>query len=393
MKSKNKRNFIKTSAQLSIICMFTQLFGCFNFSDIKNKLKKRKKTSSTGNTPLPKKLNPVIIPDESLSVSVEKALNSRCSSDTDNDQFVFHWGLFDLSKKLSSEQIDFIIKTAMSCQPLIGENSLTASKNILTFQFNNNIPKDSHDYIMIKNGMLQQAVCLICSALGVAMVHHNLGKDGTLLSKNNFGTVKMILGAMKQSYNNSFWSSSKSMQTTSWIKGNLPDPIRDSKSKLFSVLTSIKNSNINNNKTDLNTISQLLWAARGSTPHAVKSKSSGLTIPTWAGKDAISNIFLMSHLKLYRYNNKKRGRPCHSIKEIKQFKSHIYDEFLKIFNPYNCFIVLCTKDKYSRSLWEIGYQFLNILLQAKSLNLHYKSFLLNKSQKKYFSKLHLTNAV
>ena len=36
-------------------------------------------------------------------------------------------------------------------------------------------------------------------------------------------------------------------------------------------------------RADKTKISQLLWAARGRTPHYVKSHPWGLTIPTWGG--------------------------------------------------------------------------------------------------------------
>ena len=44
------------------------------------------------------------LPDEGSTISVEKALNSRCSSDDDGNPRKFHWGMFDRTKKLSEEQ-------------------------------------------------------------------------------------------------------------------------------------------------------------------------------------------------------------------------------------------------------------------------------------------------
>ncbi len=52
------------------------------------------------------------LPEEGDNISVEMALNSRCTSDYDGNPEKFHWGMFDRKKKLSSEQIKKIISLA-----------------------------------------------------------------------------------------------------------------------------------------------------------------------------------------------------------------------------------------------------------------------------------------
>ena len=43
----------------------------------------------------------VELPSEGHAISVEMALNSRCTSDYDENPKRFHWGMFDTTKKLS----------------------------------------------------------------------------------------------------------------------------------------------------------------------------------------------------------------------------------------------------------------------------------------------------
>ena len=47
----------------------------------------------------------VTLPGECLKISVEMALNSRCTSDYDGNPKRFHWGMFDPERKLSKDQI------------------------------------------------------------------------------------------------------------------------------------------------------------------------------------------------------------------------------------------------------------------------------------------------
>ncbi|OEU50949.1 MAG: hypothetical protein BA861_12040 [Desulfobacterales bacterium S3730MH5] len=49
---------------------------------------------------------------EGETISVEMALNSRCTSDYDGNSKKFHWGMFDGSRRLSETQIKRIIHLA-----------------------------------------------------------------------------------------------------------------------------------------------------------------------------------------------------------------------------------------------------------------------------------------
>ena len=59
---------------------------------------------------------------------------------------------------------------------------------------------------MIESGMQQQAICLICAALGVGMVFKNLSDNGVSFSDKYYATTRIQLDPMKPSYNGSSWS-------------------------------------------------------------------------------------------------------------------------------------------------------------------------------------------
>ena len=128
-------------------------------------------------------------------------------------------------------------------------------------------------------------------------------------------------------------------------------------------------------------ISQLLWAARGRTPHFYKSRPWGLTIPTWAGEQNISSVYLISDFKLSKYVNWHKNRPTHSLLEVARIDKQIFDKFSRSYSPNDRFIVLGKNEDFQRSLWKVGYQLLNLLLQASVLNINYRVFLLDTSQK------------
>ena len=53
----------------------------------------------------------------------------------------------------------------------------------------------------------------------------------------------------------------------------------------------------------------------------------------------------------------------------------------------NGLIVIGKNETTGRALWEIGYQLMNLLVQAKSLDIGYNSFLLNEDQSKLISNM------
>jgi hypothetical protein len=133
-------------------------------------------------------------------------------------------------------------------------------------------------------------------------------------------------------------------------------------------------------------VGQLLWAARGRTPHLYKSKPWGTTIPTSEGRQDITCVSVISHSGSYRYVNWRKGRPTHFL-----FKHAALDDSLRrhlesFYPPWNCFIVLEANESSLLAYWEIGYQLLNLLLQAQSIKLGYRSILLDSDQRNVFQK-------
>ncbi|MEW6067030.1 MAG: hypothetical protein AB1610_01845 [Nitrospirota bacterium] len=323
----------------------------------------------------------VELSSEGETISVEMVLNSRCTSDYDENPKKFHWGMFDRTKKLSNEQIKKIIRLAKIPRFTDRKVEIKSDRNMLTFVIENRTSVPLRDWIMVENGMQQQAVGLVCAALGVGMVFSNLGKDGNPISDTEYATINIKLDPMKPTYDRTFWTSSTPSGEKHWMRGNLPDPVRDGKKSLVSMLDTLKLKNKGSQIATIESLSQLLWAARGRTPHFYKSKPWGMTIPTWAGEQHISSIYLISDNKLSQYINWANNRPTHSLVELKKIDKTLLHQLKSSFFVYDKFIVLGKNENFNRALWEVGYQLLNILLQANALDMSYEVALLDENQK------------
>lgn len=322
------------------------------------------------------------LPSEGPAISVETALNSRCTSDYDGDPEKFHWGMFDKTKKLSDDQIKKVMHLAKIPRFTVEKVEIQSERNMLTFIVDNHASGIEKDWIMVESGMQQQAVGLVCAALGVGMIFKNLGKDGTPISGTEYASVKIKLDPMKPTYNGSFWSTLPPAGTNPWVRGNLPDPIRDGDKPLTSTLTSLRIENKGSIIATEESISQLLWAARGRTPHLYKSKPWGMTIPTWAGEQRISSVYLISNNKLSKYINWDNDRPTHSLSVLNKFDDQLLGELSRLFSPHRKFIILGKNEHFARALWEVGYQLLNLTVQARGLDIGYQAALLDETQKK-----------
>lgn len=323
----------------------------------------------------------VILPYEGRSVSVEMALNSRCTSDYDGNPRKFHWGMFDGTKKLSDGQIKRIIGLAKIPRFTDRKVEIQSERNILTFVIDNHASGLLRDWIMVESGMQQQAIGLVCAALGVGMVFSNLGKDGNPISDTDYATINIKLDPIKPTYNGSFWTSTPPSGEKPWLKGNLPDPVRDGKKSLVSTLDTLKIKNRGSQIATIESLSQLLWVARGRTPHFYKSQPWGMTIPTWASEQNISSVYLVSNNKLSQYINWANNRPTHSLLELRKIDKASLYQLKSSFSLNDKFIVLGKNENFNRALWEVGYQLLNILLQAKALDIPYEAALLDENQK------------
>lgn len=336
---------------------------------------------------------PYNFPENGYLTSVEMALNSRCTSDYNGNPKKFHWGMFDPDKKLTQSQAQEIIR--LSKVPRFTDHRLETqtNNNLITFIIDNKVEGIERDWLMIESGMQQQATGLVCAALGAGMVFKNMGQDGTKLSEADHANVKIKVDAMKPTYDHSYWSSSPPVKSKPWTHGNLPDPIRNDEKPLIKVMDALETKNKGSKISSAATISQLLWAARGRTPHLYKSTEWGMTIPTWGGEQHISGVYFLLNRKLYKFLNWHNNRPTQRIELANDISENQSNDILSHISAGNCFIVLARNEAKARSFWEIGYQLFNMMLQAHSLNISYEAILLNEDQKELFNKIGLSKAV
>ena len=320
------------------------------------------------------------LPPEGPAVSVELALNSRCSSDYDGNPRKFHWGIFDRTKKLSEEQIEEIVGLAKVPRFSDGKIGIRSDHNLLRFVIDHRATGMQKRRMMVESGMQQQAVGLICSSLGVGMVVNSLGKDGSSFSEDEFATVRVRLGAMEPTYDGSYWSRMAPAGRSAWLSGNLADPVRDGKEPLIAALAGLRTKHEGSEKLRQELMSQLLWAARGRTPHLYKSRPWGLTIPTWGGQQNLSSVYVISDKKLAKYVNWSGNRPTHSLVELAEIRRDLWHTLKEAGLSSERAIVIGRNEDFGRSLWEAGYQLLNILVQAKALDVPYEAAILDENQ-------------
>lgn len=319
-----------------------------------------------------------ILPADGHAVSVETALNSRCTSDDDGQPRVFHWGMFDTDSKLTHEQIELVLSSASIPRLTNGLVKVTADSNLLTFTIDNRAAGRLKDLMMVESGMQQQAVGLVCAALGVGNVFSGLGPEGKALSADEFATVRMRIDAMRPSYAGSYWTSAAPSGPRPWRPGNLPDPARRGGRPLIAVLADCRPERRDGRKASAADVGQLLWAARGRTPHFYKFQPWGLTIPTNRGEQGLTSVHVLEGNRLSRYVNWKRRRPTHSLEAAGSAGGPAQKEMDDRFGPGQSCVILSRNETSGRALWEIGCQLLNLVVQATSLGLSYEAALLEE---------------
>jgi len=332
-----------------------------------------------------------VLPEAGPSVSVETALNSRCTSDADDNPENFHWGMFDRKRTLSRGQIEAIVSRVRIPRWTDGGLRIKAEKNLLTFIIDNRAAGRVREWLMVESGLEQQALGLVCAALGVGYVFSTLGEDGISLSAEEQATVRIRIDAMKPSYDGAYWTSAAPPRPRPWKPGNLPDPIRSGDRALLTVLADLKTERPEGGAVSPARLGQLLWAARGRTPHFFKSDPWGLTIPTYRGEQALSHVHVAAGDRLSRYVNRADNRPTHSLADAGEIPAGGVKDLAGRFGPGRLYIILGKSETAARALWEIGYQLLNLMLQAASLGLTYKAVLVD--DKALFRGTELTDPV
>lgn len=377
----SRRLFIYITGMLALIALATNLSPVLEIiRRIQGKFIKAQELPPI-NQRIKTQLNP-----QGETVSVELALNSRCTSDYNGNQKIFHWGLFDPEKKVVADDIQHLIDRVHIPRFTDGLLKIKAEENMLYFQMADETDELKRSWMMIESGMQQQVVCLLCAAFGIGMVFKSLGDNGAKASDSIHSNTRIKLDAMLPSYNGSYWIDSAPEGWRPWLKGNLPSPNRNGKMSLTGLLTSItQNSPAKNKPANTSDVSQLLWAARGRTPHYYKSKPWGMTIPVSRGNQNITSVFLVRSKDLFRYSNFKNGRPTHHLEKLHAISDIIsFDPDFQKPNTYNCQIILSINENTGRAYWEIGYQLINIILQASALKLLVSANLVDHSLRDAF---------
>jgi len=340
-------------------------------------------------------------------VSIEKVLNSRCSSQFDAGPKKSHWGTF-----LDRRPPKKIINRALRCckVPRFSTGKLVHwfKNGYLFLGFEK--PKDPHTerVLHIESGMQQEAVYLACTAQGVGACIHNQGINGTEYGEK-IATSRHLIMEIADPYETGKFTTKAPGPEKPFRRGkNLSEPLRDGDTECPPQLEHLKSFNKSNSPATKKEASQLLWAAKGRTPHCIRIHAWdlqwGLTIPTWGGGQDYTSVYLMKDGKLFRYINwtKKlsllnrmfreklkwtRGNPTHDVHFIRKVNIHAQ------LDGADVAIILCRNEKTSRALWEAGYMLENMFLQAKSLHISYGSKIFKTEETAQLAELGVRNAV
>lgn len=312
-------------------------------------------------------------------ISVEKVLNSRCSCDFDRNPKMNHWGTFIRDRSPSAEILEQIVECCRVPQFSSGKLSTWFKDNYLFLGFEKSGDPSKTLMLHVESGMQQEAVYLACTALGLGSCIHNLGIDGTAYG-DKIATARHMILEKEDSYVPGKFSTAAPGPEKPFKKGkNISEPKRDGHLeclKAMEQLTLSEGTGVHAGETE---VSQLLWAAKGRTPHYVKSHPWGLTIPTWGGEQNYTGIYLLKQKKLFEYVNwiprflrsfqfwRALGNPTHDIRFVKKAEFPSESDNTKVA------IVLSRNENTNRALWEVGYMLENMLLQSRSLGISYQT--------------------
>jgi len=338
-------------------------------------------------------------------VSIEKVLNSRCSSDSGPTKS--HFGTFT-DKHPPDTVIDYILNCLDIPRFSDGKLLHWFENGYLFLGFEN--PKDPYAQrvLHVESGMQHEAVYLVCTAEGVGTCINDQGINGTQNGERT-STAKHLIMEITDPYDSGKLTTKAPGPKKPLITGkNLTEPLRDGDIECLpelSKLTTFKKSGSSATEKDT---SQLLWAARGRTPHCVKIQTWnlmwGLTIPTAGGRQNITSVYLMKEDKLFLYVNWTkefsllnrlfrekfrwtRGNPTHDIRFVRNV------DVDSQMDGHTEAIFLCQNEHTGRALWEVGYMLENMFLQAKSLGISYESKVFSADDVSKLNELGVANAV
>jgi hypothetical protein len=340
------------------------------------------------------------------TISAEKVLNSRCSSE-DLGPMKSHFGTFT-NKRPQQATIDHILNCLNIPRFSSGKLLSWFKDGHLVLGFQNSEDQYLQRLLHVESGMQHQAVSLAATAQGIGSCIVNQGIDGTP-DKEKTATAQFVLMEMVDPYETGKYTTAAPGPGKPLIHGeNLTDPLRDGYSECLEDLPNLAASKKSGPSAKEKDISQLLWAARGRTPHGIKTRKWklmwGLTIPTWGGVQDYASVYLLRDEKLYKYINWTksfslmnrlfrekfkwtRGNPTHDIRFVRnlELSSHMSGHEEAIF--------LCQNEQTGRSIWEVGYMLENIFLQAKSLGISYESRIFSAAESSELNALGAPNVV
>ena len=341
------------------------------------------------------------------TVSIEKVLNSRCSSQLDAGPKKSHWGTF-INERPPKKIIDRALRCCNVPRFSSGKLLNWFENGYLFLGFEKPNDPRTERVLHIESGMQQEAVYLACTAQGVGTCIHNQGINGTSYGEKTATARHLIMETTDPYENAKFTTNTPGPERPFTTGKNLSEPFRDSDTECLPTLEQLTPFRKSGSPATEKDISQLLWAAKGRTPHLIRihvwNLQWGLTIPTWGGGQDYTSIYLMKDDKLFHYINwtKRfsllnrlfrekfgwtRGNPTHDIRFIRNVNADAQ------LDGANAGIILCRNEKTNRALWETGYMLENMLLQAKSLGITYKSKILETEETSQLAEQGVTNAV
>jgi len=339
-------------------------------------------------------------------VSIEKVLNSRCSSSLETGSKKRHWGT--LTSQRSPENV--INQILRCCDiPRFSNGKLLhwIQDGDLYLGFEKSKNHHEERLLHVESGMQQEAVYLACAALGVGTCIKNQGINGTGY-EDKIATSRPLVMEMGDPYESGKFTTKASRPEKPFKRGkNLREPARDGDVECLPQLEHIASFRKSGSSATETDISQLLWAAKGRTPHYIRlhvwNAMYGLTIPTWTGGQNHTSVYLMKDKRLFCYVNWTKnlfwisrivlrtgltlGDPTHDIRFVRNVKIQA-----EIDVPGRA-IILCQNEKTGRALWEVGYMLENMLLQAKSLGISFTSKILKQDDIKRLESNIISNAV
>jgi hypothetical protein len=337
-------------------------------------------------------------------ISIEKVLNSRCSSGFGTEKS--HFGTF-VNKRPPETVIDQIVDCLNIPRFSTGKLLHWFEDEYLFLGFENPKNPSAERLLHVESGMQHEAVYLACAAEAVGTCIDNLGIGGTLKGGKTATAKHRILEIIGPYEGSKFTTRAPGPEKPFFPGKNLTTPSRDSEIECLTQLPKITTSSRSGPLATERDLSQLLWAARGRAPHFIIigrwKYMWGLTVPTWGGVQDYTSVYLVNSSKLYRYVNWTkdfslinralraigwtRGNPTHDIRFARNVDAGPH------MNGREKAIILCQNEQTGRALWEIGYMLENMLLQATSLGITYESKILSVDEASRLNEIGVANAV